>query len=516
MGGADQRSPQVIPASSLKLVVDAGSFVPVHRQISDSLRRSIIAGEIPLSAVLPSVRELGNELQISRSTIVRSFEDLASQGYLRIFRGSHTAVCERLPGELSDELRITDPETIAHEDQSLVLSTYAERLVKLYTASVQPECHAEQLNYGGPSFNLAPINQWKQLLERNCRLKDLSRLEYAQEPLGYPPLREAYVAYLTRARAVRCTASQVIVFSAREMRLDLLSRVLIEPGDCVATEEPGWPAARQRFASHGAKVVPIPVDYEGLSVSHLSEINSKFKFVYLSPSYSEPTGAALSMRRRRQLLDWAQRTGTFIIEDDYASEYRYNARPLPSLQGMDQSGLVIHLSCLWKVLFPVVRLGFLVVPNRLLKTMTLAKALVEADLPLLDQFALTDFINEGHLERQIRKTRKIYGNRRRILVESLIRQFAGQVRISPEAAGFELLIKVDSSVPDQVILERACREGVPLISTRSYYAGQPRSSEFMLAFAQLEEEDIDTMVRCLHGIVRGDDTVCSAQRRKIR
>ncbi len=474
------------------ITLDHESFVPIHRQISDALRRLIIDGKLSMGKPLPSVRELAVFLDVSRSTVLRSFEDLASQGYIESIPGSGTHVRKNLPGETSETgLAITQ---VIKPRENVELSSYGQRLLKTTLQVAQQDQHIPELNFGGPSLELTPIAQWRQLLERNCRLKDPSRLEYSQEPFGYPPLREAYAAYLTRARAVRCSADQVAVFSARELRLDLICRLLIEQGDYVAVEDPGYPGIRSRFLSHGANVVAIKVGRDGLDVNELIAHKHHFKFLYVAPSYNEPTGAFLSLSARKRLIDWAARTGTFIVEDDYASEYRYTGRPLPSLQGLDSADVVIHLSCLWKVLFPVVRLGFLVLPRCLTEAFSLAKALVENDLPLVDQFALTDFINEGHLERQIRRTRAIYGKRRQALVGALDRCFGERVKISSEAAGFELLVKLETNLTDEQVSRIAQEARLPLVSSRLYYVQRKVQGEFVVSFAQFDQEAIEQSV----------------------
>ncbi len=493
---------------SWQIKLEHDSFVPVYVQIAHSLRKQILDGRLPQQTQLPSMKELAEVLGVSRSTVARSLETLASQGYVRISTGSRTQVSRKFPGNLlTDNFRTnaTAEAVLALQSQDSVreplkLSAYAGRLLKMSTATPASDIFAPDLN-DGPALELKPLNHWKQLLERSCRMKDISRLEYSHEPFGYPPLREAYAAYLTRARAVKCSSSQVIVFSARELRLDLICRMLIDPGDCVAVEDPGYPEVRQRFDSYGAKVVGIRTDHDGLDVDHLAALDQKFKLLYVSPSHVEPTGATLSLARRHRLLKWAADTNTFIVEDDYASEYRYRGRPLPSLQGLDDADVVIHLSCLWKVLSPVMRLGFLIVPHCLREAFVLAKSLTENDLPLFDQFALTDFINDGALERHIGKTRVVYGKRREALVQALKLSFGDKVQISPEAAGFELLINLSTHLPDKDVLALARINGIPIFSARSHYLHSPKAGEFIVPFAQFDEDEIKQNVINLRALL---------------
>ncbi len=247
---------------------------------------------------------------------------------------------------------------------------------------------------------MTPINQWKRLLLAQYQLPTIERDAYAIEPLDYPPLKEAIAAYLHRFRAVRAKADRVVVFASKQLRLDAVARVLVSPGDYVAFEEPGYWEARTALQSLGANIVPIPVDNHGLVVDELSASPHRFKLVYVTPSHQDPTGVTMSLERRVSLLEWANKTGAFIVEDDYDSEYRYGGRWLPSLQGLDRYDCVIYLGSLWKVLFQAVRFGFIVIPNCLRPVTRQAKMQLERHLPLLEQLALTEFISGGRDSRK--------------------------------------------------------------------------------------------------------------------
>ncbi len=501
---------------TLQLDIDQNSILPSYAQIANALRTAILDSTLVEDDDLPSLKELSTQLKVSRSTVAKAFDTLASQGYIKIHAGSGAKVCRRYMSNLATNLELHDYFTSAEFAQNIdlgselstysqsdpvQLSDYGRRLLKLSTDSIYSESPELQSYSSGPALELTPFRHWKSLLEQNCRMRDISRLDYTHEPFGYPPLREAYAAYLMRARAVRCSSEQVVVFSARELRLDLICRMLIDPGDCVAVEDPGYPDVRQRFQAYGANLIAIPTDHDGLCVDKLESMKQKIKILYVSPSYVEPTGAVMSLARRHKLLEWARAHRTFIIEDDYASEYRYKGRPLPSLQGLDRSELVIHLSCLWKVLFPVLRLGFLVIPRSLSEMFTLAKALNENDLPLFDQFALTDFINDGTLERHIRRTRVIYARRREALVSSLRRSLGDTIQISDEAAGFELLVKLITKLKDQEVLTLARLQKLPIFSSQPNYVNTTTDGEFILPFAQFDEACIDDYVAKLRALL---------------
>lgn len=297
-----------------------------------------------------------------------------------------------------------------------------------------------------------------------------------------------------RKRALQCTSDQVIVFSARELRLDLISRILLRDGDAVAVENPGYPAVRQRLIANGVRVVPIRVDHQGLDVDYLDMIQERVKLVYVTPSHHEPTGAVMPLSRRRKLIEWAKQNSAFIVEDDYDSEFRYDGRPIPSLQGLDETDSVIHLSCLWKILSPVSKIGFLTIPNCLIDVFQATKSLVERDMPLIDQFVLTDFINEGHLERQIAANRIVYATRRKLLVEAL-KTHIGNLSIASESAGMDLFVKFQAGADDSLLVTMAEQAGFKLIPAGPYYFAGGGQNEFVIPFSHLDEKHIESIIQ---------------------
>lgn len=486
----------------IEIALDCQSKVPLSRQLTDFLRRAIIDAVIPCGTLMPSVRDLAQELNVSRSTVMRCFEELAGQGYIVTTIGSGTRVCKRLPGELEDEVEITRLPAPADADVfNSKLSQYAERLISIGTCLEPPA--ATLLNPGGPLIDAAPVDRWRRIFEQHCRNHVFNQYGAAADPAGNLALRSAYASYLSRTRAIRCSADQVFVFTARELRLDLICRLLLEPADVVAVENPGYPGARQRFAVHGVTVLAIPVDHQGLDVDFLSQLSQSVRIVYVTPSHHEPTGVVMPMARRRKLLQWAQQNDAFIIEDDYDSEYRYDSRPIPSLMSMDNTDSVIHLSCLWKVLSPVSRIGFLVVPKCLVEIFRAAKNLVEREVPLTEQLVLTEFINAGHLEKHIKKNRTLYSGRRNALVKALKLHLGSQVTMSSESAGMDLFVKFACEIPDQRLIESANNSGLRMIDAKPYYVGEQPTGEFIIPFSLLTEEQIKSSVKQFAEQIKG-------------
>src|SRR5262249_12739673 len=300
------------------------------------------------------------------------------------------------------------------------LSEYGARLKPMPTAFRDPEGKREiNFIYGVPDLNLFPIRQWSRLLSRHCRAAHKDALSYVSDNLGYRPLREAIAAYLGRSRAVRCSPDDVFIVNGAQQALDLVARVLLDKGDRVALEEPGYPGARLLFQAHGAEIHPVRVDSQGLQTNRLSGLPAGVKLVYITPSHQFPLGMSLGLARRLELLAWAESEGVLIIEDDYDSEYRYAARPNPALQGLDRAGSVIYVGTFSKVMYPGLRIAYMAVPADLADVLSRAKWLADRQSPMLEQYALADFIESGWLERHIRRMRLLYGGRREATVAAL-------------------------------------------------------------------------------------------------
>ncbi|MBZ0186830.1 MAG: PLP-dependent aminotransferase family protein [Candidatus Obscuribacterales bacterium] len=478
----------------LKLDLESGnhSCDPMHLRIGKSLKKYILAGNVAEGEKLPSARNIAQVLGVARATVSRSLEDLISSGFVEAIHGSGCFVKSDSPLDLTSfrSARLVPASSV---DLQKVLSDYGKKLLAL------PEERYDFCSpgFGGPILSLAPFPVWTDLIQKHCRFRDMSKLQFKESPFGFMPLREAFASYLIRTRAARLTAEQVVVFSARELRFDLILKLLLVPGDYVAVENPSYPRIRNRIASYDANVYGVDVDQEGLIVDQLIKLDPSPKIVYVTPSHHEPTGAVLSMSRRQALLAWASQKEVFIIEDDFDADYRYSGRALPSLQGMDTWGRVIHLSCFWKVLAPLSRLGFLVLPPGLIDLMKEAKSLVERDLPIVDQFALTDFINDGHLERYTRRARKLFATRLEAAEIVLRKVFANRIWLAPESAATDILIRIESSFSDVQIESIAGQLALELVSTHAYYLDGARRGEFLFPFANYAEAELETRLQRL-------------------
>ncbi|MBW4611699.1 MAG: PLP-dependent aminotransferase family protein [Desmonostoc vinosum HA7617-LM4] len=477
------------------ITIDPQASLPLHRQVYEELRRAILSGRLAPGQRLPSTRSLSQSLGISRATVIQSYDQLFSEGYLETIVGSGTFVAHQLPDDLLRVAPITS--TPSATSSSIPLSAYGQSLTDRAFSRL-PELEAQiNFSYGRPAYDQFPINLWRKLLSRHC-LANLDVLDYTNSSMGYRPLREAIADYLARSRAVQCSAEQIVIVGGSQQGLDLITRLLIDQGDWIAVENPGYLGARRVFLAQGACLFPVSVDQFGLVVSSLTRgIIPNIKLIYVTPSHQFPTGALLSLPRRLELLAWAQNSGAMIIEDDYDSEYRYGERPIPALQGLDQGNSVIYVGTFSKVFFPALRLGYLVLPDNLVDVFTRAKWLADRQSSLLEQYALTDFITEGHLERHIRRMRSLYDQRRQTLVESLFAYFGEKVQIIGENAGMHLMIKIHTNLSDGEIIQRAVEVGVGFAAAHSNYLKDSPSSEFILGYADLNEQQIQAGVRRL-------------------
>jgi GntR family transcriptional regulator/MocR family aminotransferase len=331
---------------------------------------------------------------------------------------------------------------------------------------------------------------WQKLLARNLRAADPRMFDYSAGGWPLEALRREIAAYAARSRAVRAEPEQVIVVNGSQQALDLCARLLLDPGDEVAIEEPGYQGARQIFQTCGARLRPMPVGADGVDPRGLGRCT---RVLYVTPSHQFPTGASLSVARRLELIEWARRTGAAILEDDYDSEYRYNGPPLPAMHGLAGGAPVIYIGTFSKVMFPGLRIGYVIAPKSLAKAFARAKWLADRQTPMLEQAALADFLREGHLERHIRRMRRLYGRRREALVESLERCFGARSRVVGDPAGMHALVRFE----DDGIAARAEAGRVQVVGSAAYYLGTPPTGEFVFGFSALNERAIREGVKRL-------------------
>lgn len=471
---------------TLNLNLDRNSVRALHRQLYDELKRMIIDGELPPGFKMPSSRELSAQFKIARSTATSAYDQLLADGFFQTYSGTGTFVSRDLPAEAL--VRCQQPQARADDSSfSYELSDYGDFLSK------QPDFtkRGRLLRGGAVAFDEFPIQDWKRLILRRTRALNSSTMEYPDDAAGYPPLKAAIAAYLSDARGVKCKSSQILITNGSQQAVDLIGRIHLRPGDRVALEDPGYFLAQKTFAAYGAELVPIPVDGSGLITQHLSSLDGPVKLLYTTPSHQFPLGGTLPLSRRLVLLEWAHNIGAVLVEDDYDSEFRFSGRPLSALQSLDQFGSVIYTGSFSKVLFPALRLAYIVVPEPLLDVYIWAKRLSDHFSPLLPQMVLSDFINEGLLQKHIDKMRTIYGAKRQLLISLLQQHFQDTIQIIGENAGLHLAVRFHIKADEQQILAAAEAAQLPFRTTESTYMKALRpSGEFVLSYSNLSPDAI--------------------------
>lgn len=449
---------------------------PGYKQVVEALCQAISDGRLSAGEKMPSIRELAKSIAVSPATVTRSYEELARQGLIKTVQGSGAFVSDHVASpEIVEQWKPETEQPSHHDKLNIPLSAYGNMVMSESFLRQSPYLHS-----GAPLIEDLSLSRWRELLNRGIKFDDPALLAYESDPMGYLPLREALAAYLLRTRSVKCSAHQIAVFPQVEAGNDLIARLLIRPGDSVVFEDPCYPARLRGFRLHGANIVGIPVDQDGMVVDKLSALNETVRLVHVTPSHHDPLGFPLSIDRRHQLLEWAHKRGAFVMENDFDSEYFYGAPYLPAMQGLDEHDLVIYRYTFWRVLFPLVRMSILVLPRRLIPIIRRAQNFL-GEAPLLEQKALADFIQEGHLDRHIKRTRSIYESRRVTLIRSLTQHFQ---RLPISTAGMHLLVTFPLHFVAADILACAEASGLEIADTCNYYYKVwPKPNEFMLGFA---------------------------------
>jgi GntR family transcriptional regulator/MocR family aminotransferase len=458
---------------------------PLYRWLYDELRSAILAGHLRPGARIPATRDLADQYGLSRPTIVTAFEQLRSEGYVEGRIGSGTFVSATLPDEL---LQAPRARTAGKpRKRKLTLSSFARRLQPFPRTEYRP---ARAFRANQPALDAFPMDLWTQVAGRRLRRVSTNLLA-GGGALGHRPLREAVAEYLNTSRGVKCTADQVLIISGVQQALDRTAHLLLDPGDPVWMEEPGYPGAAAAFRAVGAEVRSVPVDSEGLNLEagKLRWGRGKAKnprLVYVTPAHQFPLGVTMSLPRRLSLLEWARRSGTIIFEDDYDSEYRYSGRPVPALQGLDRAGVVIFAGSFTDVLFPSLRLAYLVVPSDMVDIFAAATSVSTHHPPLIDQAILCDFISEGHFARHVRRMRALYAERLAVLVESAQQKLGGLLEIPAVEAGLRTVGWLRGKISADHAAQAAAKYDVEVVPLSRYARNRSRRNGLVLGFAAVD------------------------------
>ena len=440
------------------------------------LRQAILAGRLSRGSRLPATRDLARQYGVSRGSVVTAFEQLLSEGYLSTRIGAGTFVNARLPDDLAHVVRASSAPS---------------------TQRLSEHSPARPFRFYQPALDAFPMDVWARVASR--RLRKASSLQLSSgDPAGYAPLRETVADYLGRFRGVVCRPEQVLIVSGTNQSLDLVARLLIQPGDSVCMEDPGYNGAADVFRAAKARIIPVAVDRHGMKPAARV---SRAKAAYITPAHQFPLGMTMPAERRLAILEWARGSGTHILEDDYDSEYRYGARPVPAMQGLDRHGSVLFMGSFSKVLFPALRLGYLVVPDRLIDPLRSLRFSLDRFSPSLDQAILCDFIDEGHFSRHLRRMRDLYASRLEALREAVAKHLAGALELSPIEAGLHIAAHLRIDIPAREIEARASQRGIEMFTLDRFALKRDDLNGLLLGFAAFDERAIERGVDQLAGII---------------
>ncbi|CAH0206647.1 HTH-type transcriptional regulatory protein GabR [Massilia sp. Bi118] len=477
------------------------SATPLFRQLYLQLKEAILAGGIAPSARLPATRELGRLLGVSRQTVLAAYEQLMAEGYLEGAVGKGTFVSASLPA--AAKAKTSDAE--AAPPLVRPLSARGEAMAAAMARVRHHEGPLRTFRISMPGLDLFPFEIWRKLEARHWRRRQVP-LGYGG-PAGHAPLRELLCAYLRASRGVHCVPEQIVITTGSQQALYLLAQLLLAPGEGVWLESPGYQGALAPFAVAGARICPVPVDAEGMMVAYAAQRYPDARLVFATPSHQLPLGVTMSLARRLELLRWAQAKRAWIVEDDYDSEYRYTGPPLASLQSLDRSGCVIYVGTLSKVLFPGLRLGYIVAPPALAEPLARAKAVVDRHSPIVPQAVLADFIQEGHFARHIRRTRDAYGERRIVMLEAIQARMQGALACGPSDAGLDLCVGVTNGMREAEAAARAGAEGVD-VRPLSYYTNPAAGPDCAVPPGLLLGFSAFTPAQIRAGIGRLEQAIC--------
>lgn len=508
--------------------LDPTAARPLHRQVYDGLREAILAGRLLPGTRLPSTRALAADLGVARNTVALAFDQLRTEGYVVGQRGGGTRVRETIPDALlnvrPDVRRRSAPGGDRTPDASRPV-LHRPGAGPATAPPLEPRLSARgamlvaegvglarrggtipvPFRLGVPALEAFPARLWARLTARRWRCGGVYLGD--ADPAGEPALRAAIAAYVTNARGARCTPDQIFVVSGTQQGLDLFARVLLDSGDAVWVEDPGYPGARAPLAAVGARLVPVPVDDEGLDVMAGERVAPDARLAYVTPSHQFPLGAVMSAPRRLALLAWARRANAWVLEDDYDSEFRYTGRPLPCLQGVDAEqrdpgvpARVIYVGTFSKTLVPGLRLGYLIVPDALVDTIRAARAATDRHASTLAQGVLADFIGEGHYARHVRRVRALYAERQATLLAAAEAELHGLLTLAPDAAGLHLVGWLPPEVNDEEAVAAAAAEGVEAFALSRYTLAPSTPAgrgALLLSYAGFDADAIRAGVRNL-------------------
>jgi len=471
------------------IVLDSSDPSPLYRQLYSELRTSILSGQVSAESLLPSSRTLSRELGVSRNTVLNAYDQLLAEGYLKTSEGSATMVAR---------LSSAAKRPVGSPGASEILPI-SKRGLEIRRSLTESMTFPEELAFapGVPAFDEFPVKKWARLLIVQAQRMRPEMADNDSHPGGYGPLREELASYLRSSRMVACDPDQVFVVGSARAGLDLICRLIADPGEQCLMEEPGYITAKDVMQAAGLKIVPIPVDAQGLRISLAAQKAPEAKLAFVTPTHQWPTGVALSASRRQQALEWAERRNGWIIEDDYDSEFRFDSPPLAALQGLDGGQRVLFIGTFSKVLFPSLRTAYIVVPKSLIPLVRHAVFCSGQEPPLHIQATLAEFIREGYFFSHIRRMRRVYKRRRTIFVEALKRYLGDRMPIEPPPGGMQLALPLPEGISAGCVSRHAVAVGLHVRAINMYALTDTAPNALHLGFAAVPDHQIDPATKAL-------------------
>jgi GntR family transcriptional regulator/MocR family aminotransferase len=473
---------------------------PIYLQISDWYRTAIASGLLRPGQRVPSTRAFADELKISRISVLSAYEQLTSEGYFETFVGAGTYVARSIPDEALRPATATGrkpKQCDSDRDTFASVSRYAPSQNALAWTWLK---NLGAFRVGLPAVDQFPHAIWSKIVNRHVRRPPREMMIYG-DPMGYMPFREAIAEYLSTSRAVRCDASHILVTTGSQAALPLCANVLLDAKQSIWMEEPGYFGAHEVLIAAGVRIIPVPVGQGGLDVAKGMHLGRGARAAFITPSHQFPLGMIMSAARRMQLLNWAAQNHAWIIEDDYDSEFRFEGRPLASLQGLDVNNRVIYVGTLSKSMFPALRLGYMVIPKALASAFYSARVTFRGQPPALYQAVMTDFIREGHFARHIRRMRMLYARRQQALLDAIHAHLRNKFEIIGAAAGLQLAGFLPPGTDDVEVSNKAARMGISVMPLSPYYLSPSTKSGLVLGYGCVNEEEIRDGVRKLESCI---------------
>jgi GntR family transcriptional regulator / MocR family aminotransferase len=462
---------------------------PIFRQIYARLREAILSGSLRGGEKLPSTRDLSEQLGISRTVVLAAYDQLLAEGFAEGRGGSGTYITSGVGTGTAASTAKSVPLRVSRFGRTAAAEWSRMNFALQTPRSGLPYDFA----YGRSDLESFPFAMWRRLLLRCARRARVAELDYGLAA-GSMVLREAICTHVRRSRAVVCDASQIVVVNGSQQALDLIARVLVEPGDRIAYEDPSYQGTWEVLRAAGVHLLPIALDRDGLDPARIPD---DARIVFVTPSHQFPTGVILPLARRLALLKWAKRRNAIVVEDDYDGEFRYEGQPLESLQGLDREGRVIYIGTFSRTVFSALRIGYLIAPKRLVQAFTAAKWLCDRHTATLEQATLAEFISSGMYERYLRRVRRKNSSRREALMGAIRAHLGNRVEVTGDGSGAHVVLWPKQRISEKLLISKAAAHGVRVYGIAAYCLTKPRRTGIMLGYSRMGEAQIREGIRRL-------------------